>query len=53
MSNFQISGESLIKETGHHFRKTHDIDINLELVTKLNERNKKMSKKLDDVVMSK
>ena len=52
ISNFQISGQSLIKENYCNSRISDDIDIKLGPVTKFDKRNKKSSKKFDDGVMS-
>ena len=49
ISDFRISGQSLIKENCDNF--SEDIDIKLEPVTKLDTRNKTMSNKFDDDVM--
>ena len=46
ISDFRISGQSLIKEKFHNCRTSHDIDMKLGPVTKLDKRNKKTSKKL-------
>ena len=53
ISNFQISGQSLIKENCHNSRTSDDIYMKLGPVTKLDKINKKLSKKFDDDVMSK
>ena len=37
ISNFHISGQSLITEICHNSRTSDDIDMNLEPVTKLNK----------------
>ena len=50
ISNFQISSQSLIKENCHNSRISNDIDMKLEAVTKPDNRNKTMSKKIDDDV---
>ena len=52
MSNFQISGQSLIKENCHNSRTFDDIDMKLEPVTKIHKKNKTMSKKVNADVMS-
>ena len=52
ISDFQISGQSLIKENCHNFRTSDDIDKKLGPITKLNKRNKKFSKNFADDVMS-
>ena len=52
ISNFEISGQSLIKENCHNSRTSDDIDMKLGPVTKLDKRNKTTSKKFDDDVMS-
>ena len=48
ISDFQISGQSLIKENCHNSRTSDDINMKFGPVTKLDQRNKPMSKKLDD-----
>ena len=53
ISDFRISRESLIKGNCHNSRTRDDIDMKLEPLTKLDKKNKTMSKKLDDYVMSK
>ena len=50
--DFLISGQSLIKENCYNSRTGDDIDMNLELVIKLDKRNKTTSKKFGDDVMS-
>ena len=51
ISNFQISGQSFIKENCHNSKTSDDIDMKLGPVTKLDKRNKATSKKLNDNVM--
>ena len=51
ISDFRISGQSLIKENCHDSR-TSDIDQKLGPVTKIHKRNITKSKKFDDEVMS-
>ena len=46
ISDFQISGQSLIKESFHNSRTSDDIDMKLEPVTKIDKRNKITSKNL-------
>ena len=46
ISDFRISGQSLIKENYHNFRTGDDIDMKLGPITKLNKRNKITSKKI-------
>ena len=46
ISNFRISGQSLIKENCHNSRTSDDIDMKLGPVTKLDKKNKTPSKKL-------
>ena len=48
----RISGQSLIKENCHNSRASDDIDIKLGPVTKLDKRNKTMSQKIEDNIMS-
>ena len=52
ISDFRFSGLSLIKLNCHNSRTRNDIDMKLGPVTKLDKRNKIVSKKFDDVVMS-
>ena len=52
ISDFRISGQSLIKESCHNSRTRDDIDMKLGPVTKLDKRNKTTSKKFDVDVMS-
>ena len=51
ISDFQISGQSLIKENFHNCRTSDDIDMKLVPVAKLDKRNKTASKKIDDDVI--
>ena len=53
ISNFRISGQSLMNENCHNSRTSDDITCKLGSVTKINKRNKTTSKKFDDGVMSK
>ena len=46
ISNFQISGQFLIKENCHNSRTSDDTDMKLGPVTKLDKRNKTTSKNL-------
>ena len=46
ISDFWISGQSLIKGNCHNSRTSDDIDMKLGPVTKLDKRNKKTSKTL-------
>ena len=46
ISDFQISGQSLIKENCHNSRANVDIDMKFGSVTKIDKRNKITSKKL-------
>ena len=46
ISNFRISGQSIIKENCHNSRTSDDIDITWTPLTKLDKRNKATSKKL-------
>ena len=52
ISDFRISGESLIKENCHNSRASDDIDMKLGPVTKLDKKNKTTSKEFGDNVMS-
>ena len=47
-----ISGQSFINENCHNSRISHDIDIKLGPVTRLDRGNTSTSKKIDDDVMS-
>ena len=51
ISDFRISGQSLIKENCHNSKTSDDIDMKLGPVTKL-KRNKTNSKRFDADVMS-
>ena len=51
MSDFWISGQSLIKENCHNSRISDDIDMELGPLTKLDKRIKATSKKFDDDFM--
>ena len=51
ISNFRIFGQSLIKRNRHNSRTSVDIHMDLGLVTKLDKRNKAISKKFYDEVM--
>ena len=48
----RTSGQSLVKVNCHNSRTSHDIDMNLGPVNKLDKRNKAESKKTDDNFMS-
>ena len=52
ISNFWITGQSLMKENCQNSRYDNDIDIKLRPVTKLDKRNKIPSKQFDNDVMS-
>ena len=52
ISDFQISGQSLIKENCHNSRTSDDTDMKLGPVTKPDNRNKTTSQNADDEVMS-
>ena len=52
ISDFRISGQSLIKENCYNSRTSDDIDMKLGPVTKFDKRNKTTSKKIVDDVMS-
>ena len=52
ISDFRISGQSLIKENCHNSRTSDDIGMKLGPVTKLDKRNKTTSKSFYDDVMS-
>ena len=51
ISDFRISGQSLLKENCHNSRTGDNIDMKLGPVTKLDNKNKIMLKKIDDDVM--
>ena len=44
--DFQISGQSLLKENCHNSRSSDDIDIKLGPITKIDNKNKTTSTKL-------
>ena len=52
ISDFRISGQSLIKENCQNYRTSHDIDMKLRPVTKIDKRNKTTSKNFDEDAMS-
>ena len=52
ISYFQISGQSFINENYYNSGISHDNDIKLGSVTKLDTRNTATSKNIDDNVMS-
>ena len=52
ISDFRISGQSLMKENCHNSRTSDDIDMKLGPVTKIDKRNKTTSKKFVVDVMS-
>ena len=52
ISDFQISGQSFIKENCHNSITSDDIDMKLGSVTKIDKRNKSTSKIFDDDVTS-
>ena len=52
ISDFRISGQSLIKENCHNSRTSDDINMKLGPVTKLDKKNKTTSENFDDDVMS-
>ena len=52
ISDFRISGQSLIKRNCHNSWTSDDIDMELGPVTELDKKNKTTSKKFDDDVMS-
>ena len=52
ISDFWISGQSLMKENCPNSRTSNDIDMKLGPVTKLDKRNKVTLKKFDDDVIS-
>ena len=49
--DFQVSGQSFLNGNCHNSRTSHDIDMKLQPVTKLDKRNTTTSKKLSDDVM--
>ena len=51
-SDFQISGQSLVKVNCYNSRTSNDTDMKLGPVTKLDKRNKTTSKKFDDDIIS-
>ena len=52
ISDFQISGQSLIKRNCQNSRTSDNIDLKLVPVTKLDKRNKTTLKKFDDDAIS-
>ena len=44
VSDFRVSGQSFIKENGHNSRISHDIDMKLGPITKIDKRNTGTSK---------
>ena len=48
--DFHISGQSLINENWPNSRTSDDIDMKLGMVTKLDKKNKTLSKNDDDVM---
>ena len=50
--DFQISAQSLMKESCHNFRTSDDINMKLEPETKLNKKNKTTSERFDDGPLS-
>ena len=52
ISDIRISGQSFINENCHNFRTSHDTDIKLGPVTKLDKKNAATATKIDDDVMS-
>ena len=51
ISDFRISGQSLVKVNCHNSRTSDDIVMKLEPVTKLDKTNETTSKKLEDDVI--
>ena len=49
-SNLRISGQSFINENLHHSRTSHDIDMKLGPVAKIDKRNTAALKNFDDDV---
>ena len=52
ISNFWISGQSFINENCYNSRTSHDTDMKLGPVTKLDKKNTATSKKYEDNIMS-
>ena len=52
ISDFAISGQSLIKENCHNSRTSDDIDMKLGPVTKINNKIKTTSKKFEGDIMA-
>ena len=52
ISNVLISGQSLINKNCNNSRTSHDIDMKLGPVTKLDKESTSTSKTFDDKVMS-
>ena len=51
-SDFQISGQSLLKENCRNSRTGDDLTWNMDKLTKIYRRNKTIARKLDDDVIS-
>ena len=51
ISDFRISGQSIIKGNCHNTRTSNDIDTKLGTIAKLDKGNKTTSTKFDDGVM--
>ena len=49
---FEIFGQFVINENYHNSRTSHDNDMKLRLLTKLDKKNKPKSKNIDNEVMS-
>ena len=52
ISDFRISGQSLIKENCHNSKASDDVDMKLGPVPKLDKKNKMTSKSFGDDTMS-
>ena len=52
ISDFRVSGQSLIKENCNNSRTSDNIDMKLGLVTTFDKRNKILSKNINDDVIS-
>ena len=52
ISDFRISGPSLVKENCHNSRTRNDIDMKVGPITKLDQRNTTTSERFDDDFMS-
>ena len=52
ISDLRVSGQSFINKSCHNSRNSHDIDMELGLITKIGKSNTATSKKNDDVMLT-